>query len=192
MLNPLGYTLCQAWELLIPTLEATNDMENFSALVKWLCIVSTNSVTNDIMTAAIDLEIPLAGEKLITHRSRFLQQALPGLFQSQQSLELAIAQIAAAVIQNTNDSRIAHEEKAACAAAPLLPSEKYMAMIGILQEYLQIPDERNLPALWHQWANCTKKQEYNVLTDQLQTYASSPDAFSTNTPVASIKLVQNL
>jgi hypothetical protein len=29
------------------------------------------------------------------------------------------------------------------------PSEKYMAMIGILQEYLQIPDERNLPALWH-------------------------------------------
>ncbi len=72
------------------------------------------------------------------------------------------------------------------------PSEKYMAMIGILQEYLQIPDERNLPALWHQWANCTKKQEYNMLTDQLQTYASSPDAFSTNTPVASIKLVQNL
>jgi hypothetical protein len=61
-----------------------------------------------------------------------------------------------------------------------------------LQEFLQIADERELPPLWHQWANYTKRQEFVVLTEQLQVYARSNEAFSTCSPIASAKLVQDL
>jgi hypothetical protein len=37
----------------------------------------------------------------------------------------------------------------------------------VLMEYLDIQDERNLPLLWHQWANCAKRQEFQVLKEVL-------------------------
>jgi len=40
-----------------------------------------------------------------------LQAVLPGMFQPAKTLERAIVQTAAAVTQNTNDSRVACEEK---------------------------------------------------------------------------------
>lgn len=57
---------------------------------------------------------------------------------------------------------------------------------------MKTPDECNLPPLWHRWANCSKKQEFNVLVDQLQAYSRGPDAFSTCAPVVSLCLVQDL
>jgi hypothetical protein len=97
--------------------------------------------------------------------------------------------MAVAVTQSTNDNRQAREAKAAKASEPKLPSEKFSVT---LQDYLQIADERQLPPLWPQWANCSKRQEYSVITEQLQAYARSADAFSTCIPVASTKLVQDL
>jgi hypothetical protein len=87
--------------------------------------------------------------------------------------------MAVAVTQSTNDNRQAQEEKAARATEPKLPSEKISVTIGILQEFLQVADERQLPPLWHQWANCTKRHEFSVLGEQLQAYSRSADAFST-------------
>jgi len=50
------------------------------------------------------------------------------------------AQMATAVLQNTNDSHMVHDEKLARAQAPKLPSESYLVMLGILQDYLWIPN----------------------------------------------------
>jgi hypothetical protein len=149
-------------------------------------------VANGPPLAALDIQVPLADEDLIAHRQRLLQQVLPGLHQPKDSLERAITQMAVAITQNTADNCHAREEKAAREQDAKLPSEKYTATIGILQEYLLQPDERELPALWHQWANCNKKQEFNVLTEQLQAYSRSNDSFSPCPPVASAKLLQDL
>jgi hypothetical protein len=87
---------------------------------------------------------------------------------------------------------LAREEKAARQAEPKLPSERFTVTIGILQNYLQVQDEAQLPPLWHRWANGTKRQDYNVLTEILQAYARGAEAFSPCAPIASAKLMQDL
>jgi len=144
------------------------------------------------MSAVIELIAPLADQDLINHRQRILKQVLRSIFQPAQSLEVAITQMAAAVTQSTNDNRAAHEEKAARATEPKSPSNKFMRTLPILLNYLEIPDEANLPTLWHEWANCNKKQEFLILEDLLQAYAQGPDAFSVSTPVVNLHLVQDL
>jgi hypothetical protein len=52
-------------------------------------------------------------------------------------------------------------------AEPKLPLDRFTVALNILLDYLKIPDEQNLPALWHNWANCKKRKEFNLLTDQL-------------------------
>jgi len=73
-----------------------------------------------------------------------------------------------------------------------LPSEKFTVTLPILLEYLQVADERNLPSLWHQWANCKKRQEFQVLRDALDAFAHGPTAFISPVPVVTAKLVQDL
>jgi hypothetical protein len=62
------------------------------------------------------------------------------------------------------------KKKTARAAEPKLPSEKYTVTLSILQEFLEMTDERALLTLWHQWSKCTKRQEFNVLAEALQAY----------------------
>jgi hypothetical protein len=138
------------------------------------------------------LTAPLADVTLIQHRLQILKQALPALSKPEDSLEMAIAQMAVAVTQNTNDTRIAREQRAAAIDTQKLPSEKFKNTINILLEYVQVADEQNLPPVWHQLANSPKKQEFNILSELLHAYARSPDAFSPATPVVTAKLVQDL
>jgi hypothetical protein len=121
-----------------------------------------------------------------------LKETLPGSFTPQGSLEHAIPQMAAAVTQNTVDNRLARKEKAARSNESKLPSQKFSGTIDILQENLVIADEMQLPPLWHKLANCNKHEEFNVLSEQMQSYARSADAFYSCHPIASAKLVQDL
>lgn len=50
----------------------------------------------------------------------------------------------------------------------------------------------DLPLLWHQWANATKRQEFAILKDLLESYSRSAEAFYYLTPVISNNLVQDL
>jgi hypothetical protein len=100
--------------------------------------------------------------------------------------------MATAVTQNTNDHRLAREEKAARREEPKLPSDRFTVTLNILQEYLQVADEMSLPPLWHKLANCTKRQDFNVLSELLQAYARGPEAFSSCAPIANSKLTQDL
>jgi len=198
LLNPAGYSLKETWDILYPAIIDANDLVNCQTLIDWLRVATTgtelanNANAQGPSTVAMDLTAPIADAKLIRHRNQVLKQALPALFQPSETLENAIAQMAVAVTQNTNDSRLAREQKAADATEPKLPSAKFTIMIGILLGYLEIPDERNLPALWHHWANCSKRQELMVLMDMLTSYSRGQEAFTNSTPVPTSKLVQDL
>jgi hypothetical protein len=100
--------------------------------------------------------------------------------------------MAAALVTQTNDDRINREHKAAREAAPKLPSDRFNVTLPVLLDLLQIPSEDDLPPIWHRWANCTKKQEVQVLWDSLDAYARSPDAFSPGVPIITLRLVQDL
>jgi hypothetical protein len=162
--NPAGYILHQAWKLLQPALVMRNDLGNCASLLKWLRVVTMGMVAprnaNDIgpMYAMVDLKLPLADKNLISHRQRILQQVILALNQPLQSLELAITQMVAAVMQSTNDTHLAREEKHARTNEPKLPSDIFNRTSHILLNYLELPDKACLPLLWHQWSYCKKKQ----------------------------------
>lgn len=117
---------------------------------------------------------------------------LPRIQQHSAPLERVITQMAVPVTQKTNDNRLARQENATWQVEPKLPSEKFSITFDILQGYLQVTDERELPPLWHHWANCTKWQEFQILTDSLQNYACGPEAFPAPVPIASPRLTQDL
>jgi hypothetical protein len=196
LLNPAGYSLRQVWEILYTAIVDNNDLAACGALIKWLrCATMGSTVVNNAnavgpSSLAIELEVPLADADLINHRMRLQRLALPGLYQAPETLERAITQMAAAVTLNTNENRTAREQKAARQQEPKLPSDRFTVTLSILQGFLEIEDEANLPPLWHQWANSTKKQDFNVFTELLHAYSRGPEAFSSCAPIALAKLVQ--
>jgi hypothetical protein len=192
-----GYTIKQAWDRLFPALHQRQDLEVCAPLLQWLQVASTGSALPDLVTmgdpsVAFPLNTPPADEELLTQRLQFLHQLLPGLTAPPQSLETALTQMAAAIVTQTNDSRLVREQRAATELEPKLPSEKFTVTLPILLEYLQVADERHLPSLWHQWANCKKRQEFQVLRDALDAFARGPTAFISTVPVVTAKLVQDL
>lgn len=77
-------------------------------------------------------------------------------------------------------------------AGPKLPSDHYTTILNILLEFLQIPEEWSIPPLWHQWANSTKCQDFQILSEALHAYTHSPEAFNNSAPVVNAKLDQEL
>jgi hypothetical protein len=63
--------------------------------------------------------------------------------------------------------------------------------LPVLLDYLHIEDERKLPSIWHEWANCSKKQEFQVLRETLEAFARSPQAFLPTVPVVTAKMTQD-
>jgi len=195
LLDPAGYTLQETWQFLYLVLDAVDDLGNCGALLKWLRTASTSSAAANGMnpsTAILDLQAPLANHTLITNQNNLLRQILLALQQPTGSLEAALSKMVTAVLQNTNENHLAQDEKRARDQAPKLPSDHYTSTLNILLEYLRIPDERNVPSLWHQWANSTKQQDFQVLSEALYAYTRSPEAFNNCAPVVTAKLVQDL
>ena len=126
---------------------------------------------------------PQADEHLLMQRNRILHTLLPSLSAPPQTLEPTLSHMAAALIAQTNDTRQAHDQKLAQQLDPKLPSTRFTVTLPVLLEYLQQPVEDGLPDIWHQWANCTKKQEVQVLRDAIDVYAWSPRAFSPSVPI---------
>jgi hypothetical protein len=71
--------------------------------------------------------------------------------------------MAAALTSQTNDTRLAREQKAMLEATPKQPSDRFTVTLPVLLDLLLNQSEANLPPLWHRWANCTKKQDVQVL-----------------------------
>jgi hypothetical protein len=83
LLSPAGYTLRQAWEILYPALVDAQDLQNCSALLKWLRVAATSTElagnVTGLSAAVLDLQAPLADQHLINHRAILLNQVLPAL-----------------------------------------------------------------------------------------------------------------
>jgi hypothetical protein len=196
-LNAGGYTLRQVWERLHPAIVHRQEEVICQPLLKWLQAASMGTALNNPQamgdpSVALPLVAPPADEALLTHRLQVLHALLPGLTAPPQSLETALSHMATAILTQTNDNRVIRDQRTAEDLEPKLPSKRFSVTLPVLLEYLQITDERLLPDVWHKWANCTKKQDFQVLRDTLEAFARSTQAFSTTVPVVSAKLVQDL
>ncbi len=196
-LSANGYSPRQVWDILIPALTQRQEMEVCAPLINWLKAASTGTAVPDPLrvgppSITAEFTSPPADEYLLLQRNKILHSALPQLAAPSQSLETALAQMAAAIVAQTNDGRQAREIKAAVDAAPKLPSDRFKVTLPILLDLLQIASEDDLPPIWHLWANCTKKQEVQVLRDALDAYARSNEAFAPGVPIVTLQLVQDL
>jgi hypothetical protein len=119
---------------------------------------------------------------------------LPGLLHLSDGKENALTTMATAIVQQTYKARTTRETKQLEDETPKLPStvDKFKHTLHILLRLLNLDDEEALPLLWHEWANCGKKQELAILKDLLDNYAQSPDHFLTKPPVITPKLIQEL
>jgi len=192
-----GYTPKQVWERLHPALVQRQELEICAPLLKWLQVASTGRALADPLAMgdpiiAHALYAPPADEVLLSHRAQVLHLMLPGLLATPANLETALTQMAAAIITQTNDTRISREQKLAAEMEPKLPSSKFTVTLPVLLEYLQLTDERHLPDIWHKWANCSKRQEFQVLREALEAFSRTPHAFSSTVPIITAKLVQDL
>ncbi len=197
LLNSRGYTIKQLWDILYPAIVQRQELEICEALVKWLQAASTGTALANPQhmgdpLAAVTIIAPPADETLLEHRQAILCQALPGLTAPPQSLETALAHMASALINQTNDNRQAREQKIAADQEPKLPSDRFTVTLPVLMEYLQTSNEANLPDLWHKFANCTKKQDSQVLRDALDAFARSTEAYSAATPIVTTRLTQDI
>jgi hypothetical protein len=197
VLSARGYTMKQLWDVLYPALLQRNDVISCAPLLQWMRATSSGTTLADPVqigppATAIPLQIPPADETLLLHCHEVLHKALPSLAAPPASLETALSQMATALIVQTNDSRIARDQKIAQDAAPKLPSDRFTVTLPVLMEYLQVGDEADLPPIWHNWSNCAKRLEAQVLRDTLDAFARSTDAFSSALPVVTARLVQDL
>jgi hypothetical protein len=196
VLNSKGYTPKQLWEVLHPALVQRQELDVCLPLVQWMQAASMGTATlqplemgDPIIT--LPLTSPTADELLLAHRHAILHQALPGLKAPPPSLETALTH-ATALIAQTNDNWQAREQKAAEDQEPKLPSARFAVTLPVLLEYLQLPDEQNLPNLWHQWSDCSKQQEIQVLHDALDAFSRSANAYSSAVPIVTARLTQDL
>jgi hypothetical protein len=87
MLDPLGYTLRQAWEVLYQAIVDANDLANCQTLINWLRVAVTGTtIARNVQdwgptALVLDLTAPLADAVLIQHCTTILKQALPTLYQ---------------------------------------------------------------------------------------------------------------
>jgi hypothetical protein len=197
LLRPSGYSAKEVWRILYPAIETRNETETCTPLLQWLQVASTSTVgTTPALLGdpsnAITLTTPATDEVLMTHCHSILNRALPGLSAPPQTLETALSQMASALVAQTNDSRQARELKLATEQDPKLPSDRFTITLPVLMDYLLIDDERNLPDVWHQWANSKKRQELQVLRDALDAFARSPDAYTPTVPIITARLTQDM
>jgi hypothetical protein len=115
LLSASGYTPKQTWEILHPAMVQRQELEICVPLLRWLQAASVgtalvNPLEMGAQSFSIQVHAPSADEQLLTQRHSILHQALPGLAAPPQGLEMALSQMAAALIAQTNDNQQAREQ----------------------------------------------------------------------------------
>jgi hypothetical protein len=111
-------------------------------------------ITSPIISVA--LQAPPAYELLLANRDSIRHCALPQLSAPPASLKSALTHMAAALVGQTNDNCVACNQKLVEDLEPKLPSKRFQVTLLVLLEYLQVASEKDLPLIWHSWANCAK------------------------------------
>jgi hypothetical protein len=141
LMRSTGYTPQEVWTILHPLIVQRQELEVCRPLLQWLQLASTGTGrTPQLPTNVMTLTVPAADEKLLNHIHSVLHQALPGSAPSS-SLESALAQMATALVAQTNENKQAREQKLAEERAEKLPSDRFTVTLPVLMEYLQVDDE---------------------------------------------------
>jgi hypothetical protein len=195
LLGNQGHTLQEAWNLLIPALQADGLLDHSTAILNWFRCSFHATHANNLgpPLTAITLVSPFMDTALMKHRQTILHATLPALKQGQEpGVNAAIIQMANAVASQATEARTARLAREIERDQPTLPSTKFAALFSTLKSCLDVEDEGHLPEFWFTLAATPKKQEFSVIRELLEAHSRSPQAFINTAPIPSPKLVSDL
>jgi hypothetical protein len=195
LLNNNGHTLQEAWNLLIPALQADGLLNNATAILNWFhaSLHATHANNLGPPVTAVTLVSPFVDQNLADHRQMMLYAILPALKPQQDpSLNAAIVHMANAVATQATEAQTARLAREIERDQPTLPSTKFAALFSTLKACLNVNEETELPEFWFTLAATPKKQEFSVIRDLLEAFSRSPHAFLNTAPIPSPKLVSDL
>jgi hypothetical protein len=117
LISSSGYSLKEVWTRLYPALVQRQEVEICLPLLQWLQAASMGTAHDapDQHVApphfALNICTPAAHELLLNHHLSVLNQFLPDLKAPIPGLESALSQMATALIAQTNDGRLAREQR---------------------------------------------------------------------------------
>jgi hypothetical protein len=195
LLDNKGYTLQEAWNVLIPAFQAANSLDTAAPILAWLraSLHATNANNRGPPVTTLTLTAPFLDQDLAEHRQALLHNFLPALSNPQDSgLNSAIVQMANAVATQATEAHTARLAREIERDQPVLPSVKFRSLFTLLKGYLNVADENELPEFWFSLAAAPKKQEFSVIRESLDAYSRTDGAFLNVAPVPSPKLVSDL
>jgi len=126
------------------------------------------------------------------HRWSVLVQDLPALDPQRLSQSDQVLAVLAALRQDRAAERAADAATAAAAKQPKLPSDAFPMTVPVWMLACGVATERNLPALYHLWAQATKGERRAVFVRMLEQRASEAGAATTLVPVVSKELLETV
>jgi hypothetical protein len=195
LLNSRGVTPKEAWALLVPALQADGLVGFADPILFWLraSLHATQQNHRGPPATNSPLVNPFMDQELQTHCHAILVNALPSLQSpSALSYDPAIMHLANAV---ANQATVVREDRLAREIErdrPTMPSAKFQLLFRTLTSLLNVRNEAELPDFWFSLASATKKQEFGVIRQALDAYAHSPQAFISQAPIPTPKLVSDL
>jgi hypothetical protein len=168
-LDAKGYTVAEAWHLVVEGLSEEESLAECQPLLDWLRVSAQASVGENgrLQTplTSTALQAPLADQDLQQHILSTLHCALPQLrsVSSASDISSAILTLATNVAENTMLTNQGKEERQHATTALKLPSHRFKTTLPLLLNTLLVEDEDDLPPLWHQLANADKKQDFLII-----------------------------
>jgi len=169
LLDNRGYTLQEAWNVLIPVFQTDNFLDTAAPILAWLraSLHVTNANNRGPPVTTLTLAAPFLDQDLAEHRQALLHNFLPALLHPQDpGLNSAIIQMANAVATQATEAHTARLAREIEKDQPILPSVKFRSFT-MLKAYLNIADENDLPKFWFSLAAAPKKQEFSVIRESL-------------------------
>jgi hypothetical protein len=141
VLSTKGYTLKQAWEILIPAMQQDNALVEVEPIVTWLRAALMNNGTG-VPSVGIALSSVTMDSDLYEHRYEIIRHLLPGLGnQSQQMLSPAIYKLAQQVANSTAEMRTSRLKAENAKLEPKTPMEKFGLLTDSLLQYMQVENK---------------------------------------------------
>jgi hypothetical protein len=195
LLSNKGYTIKEALNILVSSFQATNFLNQAAPILNWLRMTlhASNANNRGPPVTALALVAPFVDQDLANHRQILLHNALPNLYDKNDTgLNAAIIRMANAVSSQADEAHTARLAREIERDQPTLPSSKFNLLFNVLKSLLNVQEEAELPELWFTLAAATKKQEFSVVREALDAFSKSEQAYINTAPIPSPKLVSDL
>ena len=193
----------ELWEQVVATIIADNRQQDCAVLITWarmalVLLPDPTDPTNFLPPAnclgpvQANLQ-PIAADGALQHnRWTVLVRDLPALDPQLLSQSDQVLAVLAAFRQDRVAERAADAAAAAAANQPKLPSEAFPMTVPMWLLACGVTNERQLPPLYHHWAQATKGERRAVFVRLLDQRASEAGAATTIAPVVSKELLETV